>query len=172
MVSNIKIFILFIFLFAAFDQITKLLVIYYFEIDVERLNSTIIFYINEYLNFYIIWNKGFAFGLFQNDIDLVNNIYMVLILTIIIILFVYALQINRRMYYFSFSLIIGGAIGNLIDRFSYNAVLDFIDLHYNNYHWYVFNIADITITTGCILTIILELFFKEKENKNKNEIDK
>ena len=172
MVSNIKRFILFIFLFAAFDQITKLLVIYYFEIDVERLNSTIIFYINEYLNFYIIWNKGFAFGLFQNDIDLVNNIYMVLILTIIIILFIYALQINRRMYYFSFSLIIGGAIGNLIDRFSYNAVLDFIDLHYNNYHWYVFNIADITITTGCILTIILELFFKEKENKNKNEIDK
>ena len=170
MVSNIKRFILFIFLFAAFDQITKLLVIYYFEIDVERLNSTIIFYINEYLNFYIIWNKGFAFGLFQNDIDLVNNIYMVLILTIIIILFIYALQINRRMYYFSFSLIIGGAIGNLIDRFSYNAVLDFIDLHYNNYHWYVFNIADITITTGCILTIILELFFKEKENKN--EIDK
>ena len=172
MVSNIKIFILFIFLFAAFDQITKLLVIYYFEIDVERLNSTIIFYINEYLNFYIIWNKGFAFGLFQNDIDLVNNIYMVLILTIIIILFIYALQINRKIYYFSFSLIIGGAIGNLIDRFSYNAVLDFIDLHYNNYHWYVFNIADITITTGCILTIILELFFKEKENKNKNEIDK
>ena len=170
MVSNIKRFILFIFLFAAFDQITKLLVIYYFEIDVERLNSTIIFYINEYLNFYIIWNKGFAFGLFQNDIDLVNNIYMVLILTIIIILFIYALQINRKIYYFSFSLIIGGAIGNLIDRFSYNAVLDFIDLHYNNYHWYVFNIADITITTGCILTIILELFFKEKENKN--EIDK
>ena len=172
MVSNIKRFILFIFLFAALDQITKLLVIYYFEIDVERLNSTIIFYINEYLNFYIIWNKGFAFGLFQNDIDLVNNIYMVLILTIIIILFIYALQINRKIYYFSFSLIIGGAIGNLIDRFSYNAVLDFIDLHYNNYHWYVFNIADITITTGCILTIILELFFKEKENKNKNEIDK
>ena len=88
MVSNIKRFILFIFLIAAFDQITKLLVIHYFEIDVERLNSTIIFYINEYLNFYIIWNKGFAFGLFQNDIDLVNNIYMVLILTIIIILFV------------------------------------------------------------------------------------
>lgn len=157
MVSNIKRFILFIFLFAAFDQITKLLVIHYFEIDVERLNSTIIFYINEYLNFYIIWNKGFAFGLFQNDIDLVNNIYMVLILTIIIILFVYALQINRRMYYFSFSLIIGGAIGNLIDRFSYNAVLDFIDLHYNNYHWYVFNIADISVTLGGIIYLLLYL---------------
>ncbi len=170
MVSNIKRFILFIFLFAAADQITKLFVIYYFEIDVDRLNSTILFPINEYLNFYVIWNKGFAFGLFQNDINLVNNIYMILILIVIIILCIYAIQINRRAYYFSFSLIIGGAIGNLIDRFSYTAVLDFIDLHYNNFHWYVFNIADITITTGCILTIILELFFKEKENQN--EIDK
>ena len=170
MVSNIKRFILFIFLFAAADQITKLFVIYYFEIDVDRLNSTILFPINEYLNLHIIWNKGFAFGLFQNDINLVNNIYMILILIVIIILFIYAIQINRKAYYFSFSLIIGGAIGNLIDRFSYNAVLDFIDLHYNNFHWYVFNIADITITAGCILTIILELFFKEKENQN--EIDK
>ena len=170
MVSSIKRFILFIFLFAVADQITKLFVIYYFEIDVDRLNSTILFPINEYLNLYVIWNKGFAFGLFQNDINLVNNIYMILILIVIIILCIYAIQINRRAYYFSFSLIIGGAIGNLIDRFSYNAVLDFIDLHYNNFHWYVFNIADITITVGCILTIILELFFKEKENQN--EIDK
>ena len=170
MVSNIKRFILFIFLFAAADQITKLFVIYYFEIDVDRLNSTILFPINEYLNFYVIWNKGFAFGLFQNDINLVNNIYMILILIVIIILCIYAIQINRNAYYFSFSLIIGGAIGNLIDRFSYTAVLDFIDLHYNNFHWYVFNIADITITAGCILTIILEIFFKEKENQN--EIDK
>ena len=170
MVSSIKRFILFIFLFAAADQITKLFVIYYFEIDVDRLNSTILFPINEYLNFYVIWNKGFAFGLFQNDINLVNNIYMILILIVIIILCIYAIQINRNAYYFSFSLIIGGAIGNLIDRFSYTAVLDFIDLHYNNFHWYVFNIADITITAGCILTIILEIFFKEKENKN--EIDK
>ena len=170
MVSSIKRFILFIFLFAAADQITKLFVIYYFEIDVDSLNSTILFPINEYLNFYVIWNKGFAFGLFQNDINLVNNIYMILILIVIIILCIYAIQINRNAYYFSFSLIIGGAIGNLIDRFSYTAVLDFIDLHYNNFHWYVFNIADITITAGCILTIILELFFKEKENQN--EIDK
>ena len=170
MVPNIKRFILFIFLFAAADKITKLFVIYYFEIDVDRLNSIILFPINEYLNFHVIWNKGFAFGLFQNDINLVNNIYMILILIVITILFIYSIQINSKVYYFSFSLIIGGAIGNLIDRFSYNAVLDFIDLHYNNFHWYVFNIADITITAGCILTIILELFFKEKENQN--EIDK
>ena len=94
---------------------------------------------------------------------------MILILLVIVILFIYATTINKNIYYFSFSLIIGGAIGNLIDRFSYNAVLDFIDLHYNNFHWYVFNIADLTITVGCILTIILELFIKRKENQNENE---
>ena len=169
MFPSIKKFLFFIVFFAAIDQITKLFVIYYFEIDVDRLNSTVLFHINDYLNFYFIWNKGFAFGLFQNDINLVNNIYMILILLVIVILFIYATTINKNIYYFSFSLIIGGAIGNLIDRFSYNAVLDFIDLHYNNFHWYVFNIADITITVGCILTIILELFINRKENQNENE---
>ena len=169
MFPSINKFLFFIVFFAAIDQITKLFVIYYFEIDVDRLNSTVLFHINDYLNFHFIWNKGFAFGLFQNDINLVNNIYMILILLVIVILFIYATTINKNIYYFSFSLIIGGAIGNLIDRFSYNAVLDFIDLHYNNFHWYVFNIADITITVGCILTIILELFIKRKENQNENE---
>ena len=107
MVSKIKRFFIFILFFAAVDQITKLFVIYYFEIDVNRLHSTILFPITEYLNFYIIWNKGFAFGLFQNDINLVNNIYMGLILLVIISLFIYAIQINKNAYFFSFSLIIG-----------------------------------------------------------------
>ena len=89
MFPSIKKFIFFIVFFAAIDQITKLFVIYYFEIDVDRLNSTVFFHINDYLNLYFIWNKGFAFGLFQNDINLVNNIYMILILLVIVILFIY-----------------------------------------------------------------------------------
>ena len=86
-------------------------------------------------------------------------------IVLIIFLFFYAIKINKKIYYFAFSLIIGGAIGNLIDRFLYQAVLDFIDIHYMNYHWYVFNFADITITVGCLLVIILELF----SGKNKKE---
>jgi signal peptidase II len=86
-------------------------------------------------------------------------------LVLIIFLFFYAIKIDKKIYYFAFSLIIGGAIGNLIDRFLYQAVLDFIDIHYMNYHWYVFNFADITITVGCLLVIILELF----SGKNKKE---
>ena len=90
---------------------------------------------------------------------------MIIMLVLIIFLFFYALKIDKKIYYFAFSLIIGGAIGNLIDRFLYQAVLDFIDIHYMNYHWYVFNFADITITVGCLLVIILELF----SGKNKKE---
>ena len=90
---------------------------------------------------------------------------MIIMLVLIIFLFFYAIKINKKIYYFAFSLIIGGAVGNLIDRFLYQAVLDFIDIHYMNYHWYVFNFADITITIGCILIIILELF----SGKNKKE---
>ena len=90
---------------------------------------------------------------------------MIIMLVLIIFLFFYAIKINKKKYYFAFSLIIGGAIGNLIDRFLYQAVLDFIDIHYMNYHWYVFNFADITITAGCLLVIVLELF----SGKNKKE---
>lgn len=90
---------------------------------------------------------------------------MIIMLVLIIFLFFYAIKIDKKIYYFAFSLIIGGAIGNLIDRFLYQAVLDFIDIHYMNYHWYVFNFADITITAGCLLVIVLELF----SGKNKKE---
>ena len=92
---------------------------------------------------------------------------MIIMLVLIIFLFFYAIKIDKKIYYFAFSLIIGGAIGNLIDRFLYQAVLDFIDIHYMNYHWYVFNFADITITVGCLVVIILELF--SGKNKIENE---
>ena len=149
-------------IFAA-DQLSKLFIIKSYNIDVTNLNSQFLISINEFLNFHLIWNKGFAFGMFQNDIEFVNNIYMTIIAAIIIFIFVYALSINKKTYYLGFGMILGGALGNLLDRFQYSAVLDFIDIHYGNYHWYVFNIADISISLGCILIIILELFFGEKK---------
>ena len=80
-----------------------------------------------------------------------------LILPVIIFLFFYVHILNEKYYFYLFSMIIGGAIGNLIDRVLYGAVVDFIDLHYQNLHWYVFNIADIYISIGCILLILFEI---------------
>ena len=163
MIYRLSKFFLLILFFFALDQISKNIIIQLYNIDVENLSSQYLTSINEYINLYLIWNKGFAFGLFQNDIRIVNNIYMILMAVIIVVVFIYALTINSKVYYYGFSLIIGGALGNLFDRYQYAAVLDFIDVHYNNFHWYVFNIADISIFLGVIGII----FFPTEKNQNK-----
>ena len=165
MLGKIRNFSFFIIFFAGTDQAIKFYLINIYNINNSHLNSQLMEKINDYFNLYLIWNKGVACGLFQNDLQSINNFYMIIMLVLIIFLFFYAIKIDKKIYYFAFSLIIGGAIGNLIDRFLYQAVLDFIDIHYMNYHWYVFNFADITITAGCLLVIVLELF----SGKNKKE---
>ncbi len=168
MIQSVGRFIFLILVIFATDQLSKLYIINVFNIDVTSLSSQYLTSINEYLNFHLIWNKGFAFGLFQNEISKVNYIYMTIMIIIVLVVFFYAISINKKHYYYAFSLIVGGALGNLLDRYQYSAVLDFIDIHYNNYHWYVFNIADISISIGCILIILYELFSKEKKINDAN----
>ena len=157
MKTELKFFYLFI-LFAVFvDQVSKYFIIEYFDIYPELLINDFLYEINQYLNIVIVWNKGFAFGLFQNNIFSVNIIYILLIGSVILVLIIYANKLNQKYYFLIFGLIIGGALGNLIDRILYGAVVDFIDLHYMNLHWYVFNIADICISIGCILLVLAEI---------------
>ena len=97
-------FIIYIFIIALVDQISKYLIIFKYQIDTTSLNSQYLHTVNDYLNFYIIWNKGFAFGLFQNDIVTINTIYILIMIVIAVGIFIYALMINKRAYYFSFGL--------------------------------------------------------------------
>lgn len=157
MKTKLKFFYLFI-LFAVFvDQASKYFIIKYFNIYPELLINDFLYGVNQYLNIVIVWNKGFAFGLFQNNIFSVNILYIFLIGSVILVLIIYANKLNQKYYFLIFGLIIGGALGNLIDRILYGAVVDFIDLHYMNLHWYVFNIADICISIGCILLVLAEI---------------
>lgn len=157
MKTELKFFYLFI-LFAVFvDQVSKYFIIEYFNIYPELLINDFLYEVNQYLNIVIVWNKGFAFGLFQNNIFSVNILYIFLIGSVILVLIIYANKLNQKYYFLIFGLIIGGALGNLIDRILYGAVVDFIDLHYMNLHWYVFNIADICISIGCILLVLAEI---------------
>ena len=144
-------------------KISKYLIIFKYQIDTTSLNSQYLQTVNDYLNFYIIWNKGFAFGLFQNDIVTINTIYILIMIVIAVGIFIYALMINKRAYYFSFGLLIGGAIGNFNDRITLNAVPDFIDLHYLEFHWFTFNFADIFVTIGIIAYILRDLILKKNE---------
>ena len=119
------------------------------------------YFINNFLNIDLIWNIGIGFGLLSTDTSLIYNLITFVIgVVIIILLYFYtkAKTIEKIMY----SIIIGGALGNFYDRLIYNAVPDFIDLHYNNFHWFTFNVADIFITIGILIFVVQELFAKDK----------
>jgi len=117
------------------------------------------YYINEYINFDLIWNIGIGFGLFSTDLTLFYTLVTILIGLVILLLFYFFAEsdtIDKLIY----SIIIGGAIGNFYDRLIYKAVPDFIDIHYNNFHWFTFNVADIFITIGILIFILRSFFIK------------
>ena len=111
----------------------------------------------------MIWNKGIAFGLFSFDQNLIYNFITFLIVLITVIILIIAVRSKDYKGYFFIS-IFSGSVGNLFDRFYYSAVPDFIDFHLNNFHWFIFNVADIFISLGVICLIFVEIFVK-KENK-------
>jgi len=140
------------------DRISKIHVINLFN----TLNDQQIF-IASFLNFYLIWNEGIAFGLLSFDNNEIYN-FITFFITIINIIIIYILiKINDFRRYF-FSIILGGSLGNLFDRLVYNAVPDFIDFHIGNLHWFIFNLADIFITIGVICLILDEFIFKSKRD--------
>ena len=150
---SIFIFITFIFLI---DRISKILII---KKSQKIMGSEI--FSSRFINFELVWNKGIAFGLFSLDGGLLYQVISLLIFLIIIILIYFILKSNG-FEKFGFILILGGALGNLFDRIFYKAVPDFIDLHINDFHWFIFNIADIFITIGVLCLILVEIFFKKK----------
>lgn len=139
------------------DRITKLLVINHL---LEK--SFFEIYINDYLNIILIWNKGIAFGLFQNE-DTTYHIFSFFIILIIFYLFYLIYNSKFILDLIGYSLITGGAIGNLFDRIYYEAVPDFIDIHYNDFHWFIFNVADICISIGIAL-VFINIYLEKNEN--------
>ena len=109
----------------------------------------------------MIWNEGIAFGLFSFDQKIYYNLLTIFIFIIILIIFWLMIK-SKGLEKFSFIMIIGGSLGNIFDRIYYSAVPDFIDIYFDNFHWFIFNVADIFITLGVILLIILEFFPKKK----------
>ena len=134
----------------------------YSKIEIINNFSDTSVYLNDFLNFDLIWNTGIGFGLLKSNTALFYNLISTLIGLVVLILFFLALR-SKSFDKIIYSIIIGGALGNFYDRVFYNAVPDFIDIHYGNFHWFTFNIADIFITVGIIALIIYDYF---KINKN------
>ena len=138
------------------DRVSKILII---KKSQEILGGNI--FSSRFVNFELIWNKGIAFGLFSSDGGMLYKLISLLIIFIVMIL-IYFITKSKGFEKFGFILILGGALGNLFDRIFYKAVPDFIDLHINNFHWFIFNIADIFISLGVVILIVLEFFGKKK----------
>ena len=143
------------------DRISK---IYVINFDVK--NSTEL-YTSKFLNINLIWNEGIAFGLFSFS---QNNLYnlLTLIISIIILVILKMIIDSQGIKKYGLLMIFGGALGNLFDRLFYKAVPDFIDFHVEEFHWFVFNVADIFITIGVIIMILFELILNNQKNNEKN----
>ena len=140
------------------DRLTKLYVIY-----LDKINNGSEILVSKFLNIYLIWNQGIAFGLLSFEKDNLYNILTALIIIIILVL-LFLITRSTGLKKYSLTMITGGALGNVFDRIFSKAVPDFVDFHVGNFHWFIFNIADIFITIGVFLMIFLELI---DNNKNK-----
>ena len=143
------------------DRISKYIILSFSQSQNEFNYS-----VTSFLDFNLVWNSGIAFGLFSFD----QSIYYSLITSIIILvtlLIIWVALKSKGLEKISYLMIVGGSFGNIFDRLYYSSVIDFIDLNYNNFHWFIFNVADIFITLGVVVLITLE-FFKLKKNEKIN----
>jgi len=141
------------------DRLSKIYVISL----AEKTNVSEI-YLTSFLNSYLVWNTGIAFGLFSFSNELSYNLFTALIVLINLII-IYLVIVTKDFRKYFFLMILGGSFGNLFDRLYYGSVPDFIDFHIGNFHWFIFNIADIFITVAVICLILAELLYKKEVNE-------
>ena len=133
------------------DRFSKIYVMY---LDKKFLGSEI--FSSKFLNIILVWNEGIAFGMLSFNENYLYNILTILILLVIVALMFMTVKTSGFKKY-SMLMILGGAFGNVFDRIFYNAVPDFIDFHVSNFHWFIFNVADIFISLGIFFMIFFEL---------------
>ena len=154
-----SIVVIFVFLL---DRISKIYIL-----NLAETEQSVDIYLSSYLNLYLIWNTGIGFGILSSNQEFFyNSITFIIILINIFILFMLFKYNDYRVYFLL--IVLGGSLGNLYDRIQYRAVPDFIDLHYESFHWFVFNVADIFISLGIACLIFAEVFFNKGSNDEKN----
>ena len=157
-IKKIIISIIFLSIIFILDRITKV-----FILNIAEETGTVDIYVNSFLNLYLVWNQGIGVGLLSFDENSMYDAITFLILIINLII-IYLISIEKSIKTYFLLIILGGSFGNLFDRIYYNAVPDFIDFHYKDFHWFIFNIADIFITIGIICLILAEVFLNSKKN--------
>jgi signal peptidase II len=153
-----KYYFLFVIIFFFLDRISK-----YIITELSEPLGELEIIITPNLNLNLLWNEGIAFGLLSFKEDIYYHLITGIIITITFIILILMIK-SKGLEKLAYALILGGSMGNIYDRLNYSAVIDFIDIHFNNHHWFVFNVADIFITLGIVGLIYAELFYKDKKN--------
>jgi len=138
----------------AIDRASKIYLLNLYENGTE-----IDFYIFPFLNLFLIWNTGIGFGLFSFEADIYYQLTTTFI-GIINLLIIYLIINLKDIRKYFLLMILGGSLGNFFDRLYYLAVPDFIDFHIGEFHWFIFNIADVFISIGVLCLIFVEIFMK------------
>ena len=141
------------------DRLSKIYVVH-----LDKVNYSSELYKSKYLNITLIWNEGIAFGLLSFNQNSMYDLLSLLIALIILIIFFMIIK-NNNIKKYPLLMIFAGAIGNLYDRIFYKAVPDFIDFHIGEFHWFIFNVADIFISLGVFFMILIELIDNNKSNE-------
>ena len=157
--KNFYINIIIVVLIFILDRISKLYVM-----NLDRVNYSSELYQSKYLNISLVWNEGIAFGLLSFDQNNLYNFLSLLIAIIVLVIFFMIVK-NDNITKYPLLMIFAGAIGNLYDRITYKAVPDFIDFHIGEFHWFIFNVADIFISLGVFFMILIELIDNNKDNE-------
>ena len=152
-------FVTVFFIFLA-DRISKIYILSILE-NFGNVNINI----NSYINFVLVWNSGIAFGLLSFDQSEIYNLITIFIIFINLLIVYLIIKLKDIRAYF-FLIVLGGSLGNLFDRIYYSAVLDFIDISFKNFHWFIFNVADIFISIGIICLIFAELLIYKRNHEN------
>ena len=144
------------------DRISKIYVI-----NIAETYGKVDIYLNQFINIILVWNTGIGFGLLSFEKQFVYNLITLIIVLVNFVILYLGIKSNNFKGLLFF-VILGGSLGNLFDRLYYSAVPDFIDINYNNFHWFIFNVADIFISVGVVCLILVEFFFNKEEKLNAN----
>ncbi|MHA1598954.1 MAG: signal peptidase II [Alphaproteobacteria bacterium] len=121
--------------------------------------------VTPFFNIVLAWNRGVSFGMFNNDADGAQWLLSGVAMVIVTVLLVWLWRCENRLLATAIGLIVGGAVGNVIDRMNYGAVVDFLDFYAAGFHWPAFNVADSAIFVGAAVLVLDSLFGWSEKNK-------
>ena len=118
--------------------------------------------VTPFFNIVLVWNRGVSFGMFNEPGGWNVIVFTAVALLVVVALLVWLARTDQRLTGLALGLIVGGALGNVVDRVRFGAVIDFLDLHAAGWHWPAFNVADAAISVGAVVLIVDALFFHSR----------